>query len=62
MGMRRFVPFWGVCQVLFIVFWGSGYVLADEVILANGDRLSGRITEIRDGVLTLETDYSEPSN
>jgi putative salt-induced outer membrane protein YdiY len=60
MGMRRFVPFWGVCQVLFIVFWGSGYVLADEVILANGDRLSGRITEIRDGVLTLETDYSEP--
>jgi putative salt-induced outer membrane protein YdiY len=34
--------------------------LADEVILVNGDRLTGRIVGITDGILTLETSYSEP--
>jgi putative salt-induced outer membrane protein YdiY len=49
-----------VCQVALLVFLCSGYALADEVILTNGDRLSGKIIDIRDGIMTLETGYSEP--
>jgi putative salt-induced outer membrane protein YdiY len=49
-----------LCQVVLFVLLCSGYALADEVILTNGDRLSGKITEISEGILTLETGYSEP--
>jgi putative salt-induced outer membrane protein YdiY len=33
---------------------------ADEIVLDNGDRLTGRIIAVKDGILTLETSYSEP--
>lgn len=49
-----------LCQVVFLVFFLSGYSQADEVILTNGDKLSGKIVEVKDGILTLETSYSEP--
>jgi len=49
-----------VSLVLLFILSLFAQALADEVILANGDRLSGRIITIRGGVLTLETDYSEP--
>jgi putative salt-induced outer membrane protein YdiY len=61
MGKRGFAAsLWRFCLVLILVFFVSGYALADEVVLKNGDRLSGKILEIKDGVLTLETSYSEP--
>jgi putative salt-induced outer membrane protein YdiY len=60
MKKRGFVAFCWMCQVMLLVFLCSGYALADEVILTNGDRLSGKIIDVRDGILTLETGYSEP--
>ena len=60
MGKRGYVAFWPMCQVILLVFIFSGQALADEVILTNGDRLTGKIIEIKDGILTLETSYSEP--
>jgi putative salt-induced outer membrane protein YdiY len=33
---------------------------ADEIVLENGDRLTGIVLRIEEGILTLETDYSEP--
>ncbi len=52
--------FWRICYTVILIVLLGGDVLADEVILTNGDRLTGRIIEIRDGILTLETDYSDP--
>jgi putative salt-induced outer membrane protein YdiY len=33
--------------------------IADEIVLKNGDRISGRTTRLQDGKLTIETDYAE---
>jgi putative salt-induced outer membrane protein YdiY len=60
MGKLGSALFCRIYQVLFLLFLFSGHVLADEVILTNGDRLTGEILEIKDGILTLETDYSDP--
>lgn len=49
-----------VFQALFLVLLFSGVVSADEVILANGDKLTGTIIEIKDSILSLETTYSDP--
>ena len=51
---------WRICHTVILIVLLGGNVLADEVILTNGDRLTGRIIEIREGILTLETDYSDP--
>ena len=48
-----------VFLMLFSVLFLSRVAFADEVILANGDRLTGTITEIKENVLILETDYSD---
>ncbi|MFQ5481065.1 MAG: hypothetical protein ACE5DW_07280, partial [Thermodesulfobacteriota bacterium] len=45
--------------IAFILIF-SGEVLADVVILKNGDRLSGLVTTMEDETLTLTTTYSEP--
>jgi len=60
MKMKEMVRSWPIWQVMLLVFLLSGQALADEVILANGDRLSGKIIEISEGILTMETGYSEP--
>ncbi len=41
-----------------VVFFNTA--LADEVVLENGDRLTGTVTFMEKGTLTLETGYSEP--
>ena len=51
---------WCICQIVILVVFLSGNVFADEVFLKNGDRLTGKIIALKDGTLTLETDYSEP--
>ena len=47
---------------VFLFFYTVIPVFADEIILTNGDRLSGRIHTISNKILTLETNYSEPIN
>ena len=49
-----------MCLAMLLLFFMNGHVQAGEVVLMNGDRLTGKILEIKDGILTLETDYSEP--
>ncbi|RJR15622.1 MAG: DUF481 domain-containing protein [Nitrospiraceae bacterium] len=44
-----------LCFVFFI-----DLASADEVLLENGDRLTGKIIRVEGGTLTLETGYSEP--
>jgi putative salt-induced outer membrane protein YdiY len=46
--------------VLLIAFGGAGEVLADKVILENGDTLTGTVEKVIDGKLTLVTDYAGP--
>ncbi len=60
MKKRILVAFRSVCLVLILLCIGSRYAVADEVNLVNGDRLTGKIIELKDGILTLETGYSEP--
>lgn len=48
------------CLIVTVVVLFYDCAMADEVILVNGDRLSGKIVSITDGILTLETSYSEP--
>ena len=60
MKLRGLAVIGTVCRTLLVVFLACGYAMADEVILKNGDRLTGKVTEVKDGVLTLETSYSEP--
>ena len=61
MGRRRWerVRLMGLIAIL-VLLAVTGPAIADEVILPNGDRMTGKITEIKDGILTLETSYSEP--
>ena len=56
----RYVYFGYMCQVFILFFILSGHAHADEVWLKNGDRLTGKIIEIKESILTLETSYSEP--
>jgi len=48
------------CLILVLTITAPPSATADEIVLDNGDRLTGRIVTIKDGVLTLETSYSEP--
>jgi putative salt-induced outer membrane protein YdiY/small nuclear ribonucleoprotein (snRNP)-like protein len=48
-------------SVLFFSFFAVlNNTLADEITLKNGDKLTGIITTLEKGTLTLETEYSEP--
>ncbi|HJR77551.1 MAG TPA: DUF481 domain-containing protein [Nitrospiraceae bacterium] len=48
--------FWPACLLLALLYT-SGTAHADEVFLTNGDRLTGRILKMEDGILTLQTTY-----
>lgn len=47
----------GIC---FAAAFPGGQALADEVVLENGDVITGKVTRLEKGVLTFETGYSEP--
>jgi putative salt-induced outer membrane protein YdiY len=49
-------------QAAILLIPAGSPVLADEVILSNGDRLTGKVVELSNGSLTLATSYSEPIN
>lgn len=45
------------CSLLAALLWTAGLAHADEVLLANGDRLTGQIMKMEDGILSLQTTY-----
>jgi len=49
----------GIFSLYFLIyiFW-AGPALADEVILGNGDKLTGTVVKVEGGKLTLKTDYA----
>jgi len=47
-------------MVLVLISVFVGLASGDEVVLENGDRLTGKIIKVEGGTLTLETGYSEP--
>lgn len=49
-----------IIYTAFLVIFNAGFVCADEIMLENGDRLTGTVTGLEKGVLTFATDYSEP--
>lgn len=48
------------CLLIYFFSFTGTQVSADEVILHNGDRLTGNIKQMDKGILILETDYSDP--
>jgi putative salt-induced outer membrane protein YdiY len=50
----------GLGVVIFLFFLGTGHGMADEIVLANGNTLTGTIEKVEGGKLTLKTDYSQP--
>ncbi len=59
MGVKR--QFW-VCLSLagFLFLAGIGQILADEIVLENGNVLTGTIEKVEGGKIILKTDYSQP--
>lgn len=55
--MRRLILY--VTSALLAFSPLCGPALADELILTNGDRLTGTLVEAKGGTLTFQTDYSE---
>lgn len=50
-----------ICLIfVFIVIIFCNTLSADEIILDNGDRLTGTVITLEEETLTLETNYSEP--
>jgi putative salt-induced outer membrane protein YdiY/preprotein translocase subunit YajC len=48
-------------SIAFFIFMNNfNNANADEIILINGDRITGTISKVEQGTLTLTTDYSEP--
>jgi putative salt-induced outer membrane protein YdiY len=45
-----------ICFFIFVFY--AKVVLADQVILENGDKLTGRVVKVEGGKLTLKTDYA----
>ena len=56
--MKRF--FLGMGIICFFLVLGARQGLADEIVLANGNVLTGTIEKVEGGKLTLKTDYSQP--
>ncbi len=52
------VKSWFVGILICLIFTGNAF--ADKILMKNGNRLQGTVENVKDGVLTLSTDYSEP--
>ncbi|GJL78696.1 MAG: hypothetical protein NPINA01_16850 [Nitrospinaceae bacterium] len=48
---------WWAGVLIFLIF--AGEASADKILMKNGDRFQGTLKKMKDGVLTLSTDYSE---
>ena len=58
-GKKIWLP-WLLPQFIILFLLTAPTVQADDIIVANGDRLSGKLIGISNNILTLETGYSEP--
>ena len=59
MGWLKALPTAAACLAgLLLLLWGRG-AAADQVMLKNGDRITGTVLRMDQGVLTLKTDYAE---
>jgi len=50
-----------MCRIIFSVFclcWCSAVLIADEVYMVNGDRITGKVKNVQDGKLTIESDLA----
>ena len=57
-------PLWGIYVIVIsclLLMW-TACVYADEIILENGDRISGIVKRVDNGSLIVETDYSQQMN
>jgi hypothetical protein len=54
--IRAFFVF--VCAI--VLLFAAQPLLADVVVMTNGDRFSGTVVKLEDGKLTLKLDYSDP--
>jgi hypothetical protein len=50
---------WAILLGFFLIL-GTGQALADEIVLENGNILTGTIEKVEGGKLILKTDYSQP--
>lgn len=58
---RNLVHCLACCTAFFgIMLLGPALVAADEIILLNGDRFTGKVEHMGNGVLSFRTDYSQP--
>ncbi len=57
---KRILVILNLTICFFIFVFCSEIVLADEVILQNGDKLTGTVVKVEGGKLTLKTDYAGP--
>ncbi len=59
--MKRHASSHAFLPSLFLaLLWFTGAAVADEIILENGDRLTGTVEKAEAGVVILKTDYSKP--
>ncbi len=57
--MERVVVRYSRCFFLCLLLAGAwSYCAADEVLLQNGDRISGRVVSVQEGKLVVKTDYA----
>ena len=54
---RTYQPLRWQWAMLILSLWLATPAWADEVYLLNGDRITGTIVKMEEGVLTLQTDY-----
>jgi putative salt-induced outer membrane protein YdiY/small nuclear ribonucleoprotein (snRNP)-like protein len=47
-------------KIFVMIFFVSGILWADQIVLENGDRLTGTLKDVHGGMLTIETEYSDP--
>lgn len=56
--IKNLIPTLSIAFFIFVNNFNNAY--ADEIILINGDRITGTISKVEQGTATLTTDYSEP--
>jgi putative salt-induced outer membrane protein YdiY len=54
----EFSRFWAFCLLVSLILGASSYCAADEVLLQNGDRITGRVVSVEDGKLAIKTEYA----
>lgn len=54
----KILHFYFVIAAFFCNFISAGYLLADEIYLINGDRISGEVLDMKENILAVKTSYA----